>query len=621
MRHPFILAVLAVLLSGACINVPDVVQVPETPDAGEPDTPVEDSGTPDASVPDSGLPDSGTQDLAVELRTSRSITNGDVHLTVTLSGAAPDEVELLVDGAAVATLTPPYELRWSTQSIEEGEHVLAARATLGGRRFTSGSRTLVVDRTPPRLVSQSPQTGARTVSVHQTVQASFSEPLDVSTVSADSAKLVSEAGTVASEVSLSTEGTLLTLRPVAPLPVDATVAVSFESTVVDLAGNSVQPLEPAWEWTVPGYLPLGEPLSVSPIETSEVRGASLQIDETGQPVVAWLDGTSLDPYGVRVKRWNGSDWEQLGDVLQAASGHVFGSFCSLEADGSGRLFVAWDEGSGSSGPTIRVRRWDGTTWEAVGNSVGPKLQQAGMDLISFRVSQQSRPVLAFREANQSSQVVSVWRWDGSAWGMLGGALKVNSTWNVSGVQLGVGPDGNPVVAWSESNSGSIAAHMRRWSGSAWESIPMPAQTFPGNLTVDDSGAPILEVESWDGTAQSARLWRWNGSSWGALGGPIGIYPGATDSGVAALIFDAQGRLTVLVTEAEVAGGPQVLYLRRWNAGAWESVGSLLRARVGFTPVGAARFGLDASGQPILARVEQTETMPYMRRIYVYRPNN
>ncbi|QSQ20823.1 Ig-like domain-containing protein [Pyxidicoccus parkwayensis] len=635
MSHSPRIAVLAVFLFCACISLPEVEQVPETPDAGEPDAHAEDSGTLDASVSDSGTPDSGTPDsgtpdsgtpdsgaptLTVTLVTSRAVTNSDVQVSGTVTGAVPDEVELLVDGAAVATLAPPYELRWSAQSLDEGTHVLALRASLEGRRFTSESRTLIVDRTPPRLVMQTPLTGAQFISVHQVVQATFSEPLDPATVRAESVKLLSDAGVIAAEVALASEGTSLTIQPTSLLPADTAVQVRFESSVVDLAGNAVQALPEHWTWAVPGFLPLGEPLSASPTERSLPRSPSLQIDGAGRPVVAWVGGTGAEsPYGVRVRRWNGSGWEQLGGVLEVPVGSN-SSFCSLTIDADGRSIVVWDEVQSSTVATsMHTRRWNGSAWDVMGDV--PLRQQSSADLIVSKGNKQGQIALAFVERYQGNDQVLVSRWNGTSWGMVGGGLKVNSSWMVSGIQLAIDAAGNPVVAWSESNSGNIAAFMRRWNGSAWEAIAMPAQTFPGALFIDAAGAPILDVRVWNGTAWSAQLRQWNGSTWATLGSTISLYPGTTDSSVVTLTLDVQGRLIALLGEQEAAGGATVFYIRRWNAGAWEPVGSLLRKNSGDNFIGPALLAMDSTNRPFMARREAPENDVSNWRIHVYTPND
>jgi hypothetical protein len=621
MRYLKTVAVL-VVLSGACIDLPEIQQVPETPDAGEPGEHTGDSGIPpDASVPDSGTPDAGAPTLAVTLETSRAITNADVQVRAQVIGPPPDEVELMADGVAVAVLAPPYELRWNTQSLDEGTHVLSVRASLGERDFTSEARPLVVDRTPPRLTSQVPSTGAQAVSVHQTIQATFSEPLDPATVSAETVVLRTAAGVLAADVVLTPEGHSLVVQPDVLLPADSTLQVQLAGTLADLAGNTLEALPQEWEWKVPGYLPLGAPLSANATDGSEAQHPSLKIDGAGRPVVAWLDATQLEPYGVHVRRWNGTSWEPLGAALSISVGSTSNG-CSLMFDGEGRPLVVWDEQSASGGVSVRIRRWNGSTWEPLGTSDVLLPQPLGADFIIFAGDGQGQLVAALREFNQGATSVSVWRWDGRTWARLGSSLKVDSARGVSSLRMALDPAGNPFVSWSESDlGGNLGAYMRHWNGSAWTSIPMPAQSHAVALIVDDTGAPVFNVGAWDGAALSVQLRRWNGSSWATLGSPINSYPGATESAVAALQLDAQRKLVVLIGEPETSGGPPVYSVRQWDGGAWTSVGSPLRVNPGSAQQGVTSLALDSTGQPMLARIEYALGVPGKRRLHVYRANH
>ena len=84
--------------------------------------------------------------------------------TIEVDGEVPDSVELRVDGAPVATFTPQFFYRgfWDSASFAEGAHTLQARATRAGVTRTSGTATVRIDRTPPRMTSFTP---AATVAV------------------------------------------------------------------------------------------------------------------------------------------------------------------------------------------------------------------------------------------------------------------------------------------------------------------------------------------------------------------------------------------------------------------------------------------------------------------------
>ncbi|HZI12296.1 MAG TPA: Ig-like domain-containing protein, partial [Myxococcus sp.] len=112
-------------------------------------------------------------------------TNGALEVRLEVEGHPADRVELLRDGEVLAELAPPYTYRWETAGEAEGTYRLEARAVLGEVAFESEAREVVVDRTPPRLVSRTPEAGAEDVWVRAPVRAVFSEPLKAGTVTSE----------------------------------------------------------------------------------------------------------------------------------------------------------------------------------------------------------------------------------------------------------------------------------------------------------------------------------------------------------------------------------------------------------------------------------------------------
>ena len=628
MRYLRTVAVLACVFSCACIDVPEIQQVPETPDGGEPDAHGEDSGTPpDASTPDSGIPD-----LKVQLLGSRSITNGDVQFSVTVAGPTPDKVELLVDGEGVATLSPPYQMRFDTQILAEGLHAFMARVTLGTKAYLSEPRELVVDRTPPQWVSRVPSTGSRAVPMHQVVRAVFSEPLDSSTVGSSSVRLLSDSGVIAADVSLAPEGTSLMIQPTSGLPIGTSVTVVLEQSVTDLAGNPIQVPAQEWKWSVPAYLPLGEPQAANPGRDTQAQSVALQVDGSGRPVVAWIDGSASDKsYGVYVRRWSGSAWEQLGGVLDANPGDTFARWCSLQIGTDGQPVVAWSEDGGAGVVSVHVRRWNGAAWDVMGAPVVPVLSNGFIPGFGFRfrIGKSGHLVLALPEDNNSESQLSVWRWSGSGWGMLGGVQKAASSWFISSLELEVDGAGNPFVGWVEKelNGTGVALHMKQWSGGAWETADAVFGGFIGPLAFDASGHLVQGRAASDVApapntiALRVQVLRRNGTSWEEVGQPFGgIYAGETNAVARRLLLDDAGQLVALVGEPEVKNGPESLSVWRGSGEGWAPVGGVLRSDPGVTPSLGA-IALDASGEPVLARAEQSESEPGRRRVHVYTPNN
>ncbi len=608
MRFIRLLSVWFCSLLWACINVPEVDVVPQTPDAG----PVADAG-------------GATPSVMLEL--SRTVTNRDVWVRASVLGDAPDAVELFVDGNSVALLPPPrYELRWSTEALDEGIHSFAARVTIGELRIMSDASTLTVDRTAPRLVSQTPLPGAQTALVRHPIQAVFSEPIEPGSVTADSVKLWSNGSEVPVELLLSPERTSLTLRPLGSALVDTTMSVTLTDSVTDVAGNALITPVDSWEWTFPAYLAMGGGLAADSSGFSTVNFPSLGFDAAGNPIVAFVDGARPGNWGVHVKRWNGMLWEPLGEVLDANGGETYVYASVLQGSPEANPVVAWTEGTEDGHINVHVRRWSGSQWIAVGEPVERSLSQGMIEAFQFKANARGDMAMAFREknSNQESQV-SVLSWRGTAWVSLGGALKVDSTWDVSNVGLLLDVQGRPIVVWSESNPGwSVSkSYIHRWNGGAWESLVTPIEGPHRRYGLDGDGNLVRAVAYMDiHGAQAGGVQRFDeAQGWANLGAPAGgLFPGATDALIGGLDVDTQGRLVTLLGEPEIRDGPWVTYLRRWDGIAWGPLGGLLRPLPGRIPSGHGVVALDAQDQPVLARIEAAEGTPHQRLLYVYRAN-
>lgn len=286
-----------------------------------------------------------------------------VRIEPQLQGPVPDVVELFVDGLAVATLTHPFTLDWETQSVSEGTHELTVRARRCGREFLSSSRRLSVDRTKPTLVSQTPWNGARWVSVHQVIQAEFSELLLADSVNRETVRLLADGSEIQADVTLSQDGRLLTLRPLAPPPVNVTMSVVLDEKVSDAAGNSVAFPSQGWSWNVPAFLPVGGALTQEP-EHPNIESFSLGMGADARPIIAWTEGWD-DPFQVHVKRWTGAAWEYIGAPLSPrTTGNALE--CVLQVDSAGVPTVMWHEKPQDNAHQWEARRWNGLAWEALG---------------------------------------------------------------------------------------------------------------------------------------------------------------------------------------------------------------------------------------------------------------
>lgn len=581
------------LMAGACIDVPGIQQVPEGTDAGH----VEPG---DASTPDSGAPF-----LQVALVTSRTATNGSLGVSVELNGPTPESVELLVDGESVATLLPPYLKQLDTQGLTEGQHVLHIRATLGSRVFLSAPQPLTVDRSAPSWVSRTPSTGAAWVPVSHVVQAVFSEPLEPTTVSSNSIRMFGGADVIAADVSLSADGTTVTVSPLSRPPLDALVKVTFADSVTDVAGNPV-PAGEEWSWSLPGFLPLGDFLFTESRTNTSALYEALQLDSAGRPVVAWVDELRN---GVYVRRWTGETWELLGAGLRTESPLQLPTSLAFALDANDEPVVAWGEFHGS---VVYVHRWNGTGWEAMGAPVPSPLSPWGVALGQNAAGQWH---LGFASGNFEGSQLLVWRWESDHWAPLGTALKVVPTASMIGVRMDFRGAQGPLVKWTESAGvDDQRGHMRRWKEGSWQVIPLPSQNPGGVWGLDALERPLNLLAS---SGDEVRLRAWDGLDWVQLGAPMaGRFVGATQVAALGLALDPAGNPVAMLREAEVPAQAEAIYVRRLRDGAWEDWGGLLRP----LPEGArSRYPLFAvmpSGRVLMVRAESTAPNAWPIRVYI-----
>jgi hypothetical protein len=151
---------------------------------------------------------------------------------------------------------------------------------------------------------------------------------------------------------------------------------------------------------------------------------------------------------VRVWVWNGSAWVQRGATFTAqASGDLFGRSLSLNKDGTILAIGAstHDGPSGADSGDVRVWKWDGSAWVQLGSDING---ETGGERSGRSVSLSADGTIVAIGANGNAQAgtstgqVRVWKYNGTSWIQRGQDINGTVLLEQSGITVSLSADGS-----------------------------------------------------------------------------------------------------------------------------------------------------------------------------------
>ena len=339
---------------------------------------------------------------------------------------------------------------------------------------------------------------------------------------------------------------------------------------------------------------------------------SMALDREGNPVVVWQedDGTSFNIY---VERWDGNNWVLLGDALDVDFNQN-ASYPSLALDSSDNLVVSWVEDTSIISSSIYVKRWNGSNWEHIGGVLNVNPNTIAAKRPSLALDSSGNPTVSWEECvttflfGCSDFNLYVKRWNSGSWAQVGGELDINTIQSVyeRSPSLALDSSGNPVVSWTEYDGTSDNIYVKRWNGSSWVQLggilDANANTnqaaFSPSLALDSSGNPVVSWYESDGTSGypfNIYVKRWNGSSWVQLGDILDVNTNQSSENPS-LALDSAGN--PVVSWSEYDGTSWNIYVKRWNGTIWTQIGThwdISKNLFALTP----SLAVDVSGNPVV----------------------
>ena len=155
-------------------------------------------------------------------------------------------------------------------------------------------------------------------------------------------------------------------------------------------------------WNGNAWESQGEPIGELPGDTT-AQPESMLLDEMNRPVLAWTEIDLIAPSTrLIVSRLEGSTWQALGPPLDISNGDdAFISSISLQRDDAGNLLIAWlspRSPQHTSGYQINLRRWTGNDWVEIGASLPVAAYRYYPNeprTMSFAIDHLGRPYIAW----------------------------------------------------------------------------------------------------------------------------------------------------------------------------------------------------------------------------------
>jgi len=273
----------------------------------------------------------------------------------------------------------------------------------------------------------------------------------------------------------------------------------------------------------------------------------------------------------RIALWDGVAWSSINAALTPAQ--LTPRVHAMAVMPNGDLIVAGHFGGAGGITTNHIARWNGTTWSALGGGVSGASSGNNPAVFSLLVLPDGDLIVGgeFTTAG-STPAMRIARWDGEVWHALGAGFGSLSSYTpVYGLALA--PSGAIIAGGQFLNSGALGLGcIASWSGSAWSALST-GMTNSGSpaivraLAFESDGALIAAGRfNLAGGVAARSIARWNGVAWASVGGNVGSLP---QHEVVALALSPSGEITVGGTFDSVAGSPASA-IARWNGSTWST---------------------------------------------------
>lgn len=176
-------------------------------------------------------------------------------------------------------------------------------------------------------------------------------------------------------------------------------------------------------WDGSSYSEVGGPIAGAGVPLIVL---DLQIADLGDGEHLYAGGRFLEIGGVdanHIAKWNGTTWEPLGSGIAGDPPFVQILSMTVYDDGSGPALIAGGSFTSAGGvPALRVAKWDGTQWQALGSGLNNAVQELIVFDDGTGKGSQLYAIGNFTATGNGTPVSHIARWTGSEWEPVGTGL-------------------------------------------------------------------------------------------------------------------------------------------------------------------------------------------------------
>jgi len=370
---------------------------------------------------------------------------------------------------------------------------------------------VVVDTTPPTVISTSPVASATSVALNSVITATFNEDIFAATVNGSSFTLA-DSGNITGTVSFDGINNVATFTPGSNLAGSTTYTATLSTAITDLNGNALVSSS-IWSFTTVGRT-WGTAELIETVGGGTADLAQVAVDGSGKAMAVWPQYVPAIPgNSIYANYFNGSSWGSAGLIETDNAGGATNAQVAMDA--SGHALAVWQQEPSLGAPVnIYANYFNGSIWGAAvpleAGAGAAQLPQVAMDGTGKGVA----------VWHQNGAVhVDVWanHFDGSSWGTA--ELIDTNTAEDRSAQVAIATNGNALVVWEQFTGSRNRIVSSVYNGATWSA----AQAIESVNT----GQGVAPRVAMNGSGNGAAVWRhndgtryniwgnhFNGSTWG-----------------------------------------------------------------------------------------------------------